>query len=140
VSKSNKAPAARNGMGPNNSSCASTITPAPGTVQDALAALAKCLAPLVAAELQGASANVSWIDQTHSQLGARKHINAVRALVAKGSPDARIVCRRHLLTAAAHEAELLRVGTRAVERAADAEDSDADLGDELGLRLVGVKR
>jgi len=83
---------------------------------------------------------VVWIDQRHSQLGRRKHINAVRALVAQGSPEARIVGRRHLLTSAEHEAELLRIGTRAVEREVETEDADSDLGEELGLRLVGGHR
>ena len=135
--KSNRAPRA-NAVSPKSISTLTIDSPAEAV--QAFAAFVEYLTPLVAARIQGASASVSWIDQSHSQLGARKHINAVRALVAKGSPDARIVRRRHLLTAAAHEAELLRVGTRAVERTADVEDSDADLGDELGLRLVVAKR
>jgi hypothetical protein len=111
----------------------------PTPADEVIEALAKYLAPLVAKELQGAGAPLTWIDQKQSQLGKRKHINAVRALVAQGSPDARIVGRRHLLTAAAHEAELKRIGARAVERAEEQQNCDADLGDELGLRLVGGK-
>jgi hypothetical protein len=109
----------------------------PKPAEEVIAALAKYLAPLVAKELQGASAPIAWIDQKQSQLGKRKHINAVRALVAQGSPEARIVGRRHLLTIQAHEAELLRIGTRAVERAEEQSGADDDLGEELGLRLVG---
>lgn len=112
----------------------------PKPADEVIAALAKYLAPLVAKELQGASAPLTWIDQKQSQLGKRKHINAVRALVAQGSPDARVVGRRHLLTAAAHEAELKRIGTRAVQRAEEQRDSDSDLGEELGLRLIGGSR
>jgi hypothetical protein len=116
-----------------------SLDPAPRARK--LSAVLRELADLLdAGDVLAAPSAVVWIDQRQSQLGRRKHINAVRALVAQGSPDARIVGRRHLLTAAAHEAELKRIGTQAVQRAEKQEDSDADMGEELGLRLVGGRR
>lgn len=103
-----------------------------------LKALAKALAPLVRDELQAAEP-VHWIDQRESQLGPRRHRAIVQERVARGDTEARIIGRRHLLTVAAHEAELLRIGSHAVQRVAEAESEDDDVGAELGLRLVGRK-
>ena len=49
-----------------------------------------------------------WIDQTKSVLGARLHNRAVRRRLEEGSGGAAIVYRRHLLSPAAYEAEIMR--------------------------------
>lgn len=102
---------------------------------DLLRSLAKTLAPFVAEELKE-SKRVEWIDQRESQLGRRRHINAVRRHVAENSQEARIVGRRHLLTAAAHEAELERIGAENVRRNERCEEQADRVAAELGLRLV----
>lgn len=57
-----------------------------------------------------------WIDQKASPLGRRRHINAVRRLVAEGADGARVVGRRYLLSANAIDAELGRVTRNAPVR------------------------
>jgi len=106
---------------------------------DLLRALAKTLAPFVAEQLKE-SKHIEWIDQRESQLGKRRHINAVRRRMAANDPEARIVGRRHLLTSAAHEDELERIGARNVERTEENNERADSVAEELGLRLVGGKR
>lgn len=84
------------------------IAPSPTEVASALRVLAAWV------ESQATNANagaprVEWIDQKASPLGRRRHINAVRRLVAEGADGARIIGRKYLLTAEALEAELSHV-------------------------------
>ncbi len=113
-----------------------------GQAHALLRALAQVLAPYVADQLTE-QRRAEWIDQAQSQLGRRRHIAAVRRLISEGSPDARILRRRHLLTASAHERELAALGARSVaklgERAAE-EAEEAEAMAELGLRAVGGGR
>lgn len=67
--------------------------------------LAREVARAVVAELR-AGELPSMLDQVGSPLGRRRHITAVRRLVAEGKPGAAVVGRRHLLTREALEAEL----------------------------------
>jgi hypothetical protein len=60
--------------------------------------------------------------------------------MAANDTEARILGRRHLLTASLHEAELERIGAQNVHRE-EAQDEQTDsVGEELGLRLVGRRR
>jgi hypothetical protein len=75
---------------------------------EALLPLFDALAEAVAAKVveQLRAGDVGMIDQTKSPLGGRRHIAAVRRLVAAGEHGAAIVGRRYLLSKERLDAEL----------------------------------
>jgi len=79
-----------------------------------------------------------WIDQVASQLGARRHIAAVRRRVAAGKGDAAMVGRRALLSADAHAEELAAVSRRSPLEQTPVSGPDA-LRARLGLIDGGRK-
>lgn len=94
-----------------------------------VAAALRVLADWADAQAQAenrASAPRSWVEQKASPLGRRRHINAVRRLVAAGSESARVVGRRYLLSAETVDAELGRV-----TRSKSTNESPAPAVDEL---------
>lgn len=76
-------------------------------IEEALRVLAREIAREVVSELR--AGELDMVDQAASPLGRRRHIAAVRARVASGSPGAAIIGRRYLLAREAIEAELARV-------------------------------
>jgi hypothetical protein len=96
--------------------------------QQALAAALDVLADLVAAKVVAqlrAGDQPDMVDQTKSPLGRRRHINAVRRLVAAGEQGAAQVGRRYLLSRDRLSAELASWG--AVDKAAPVVDELAEL-------------
>jgi hypothetical protein len=70
----------------------------------AIDVLAEAVARKVVAQLTAGQVGV--VDQSASPLGRRRHIAAVRRLIASGAPGGAVVGRRHLLTREALNAEL----------------------------------
>jgi hypothetical protein len=106
-------------------------------LESLMRAFATEVARAVVAELRAGEAP-GMIDQAGSPLGRRRHIVAVRALVASGAPGAAIVGRRHLLSRAALDAELAAVAGKAPRKARKAGsalpvDELADLRERYGL-------
>lgn len=64
---------------------------------DVLDALAHALAPRLVPLLLEQLGQTEMVDQAHSPLGRRRHIAAVRQLLAKGDPRAAKVGRKYLL-------------------------------------------
>lgn len=70
-------------------------------------ALGREVAAEVVAALGGRGSHQGWIDQTQSPLGAKLHCAAVRRRKAEGKGGAEIKGRKHLLTSAALEEEMV---------------------------------
>lgn len=84
-------------------------------LEEAVAQLAKALAPAIAAEVVAqlrAGETPGMVDQSTSPLGRRRHIAAVRRMVAAGDPGAAQVGRRYLLTTDAVQVELSRMSRK----------------------------
>lgn len=95
-------------------------------------ALARKLERLVRAELRGH--DIRWIEQAFSELGPRKHIQAVRRRIAEAEAQGRpavelgaaIVGRRYLLTPESMAEELGRAKAMKPKAAANDTDDEAD--------------
>jgi hypothetical protein len=91
---------------------------------------AKVVQQLTAGSLPG------FVDQGGSPLGRRKHIKAVRRLVAADAPGAAIVGRRYLLSKDALVQEL--AAQKPKERRRKPVDDLADLRAKYGFEKVGT--
>ena len=81
---------------------------------------------------------VGMIDQTRSPLGRRRHIAAVRRLVAAGKAGAAVVGRRYLLSREALDAEVARLSKRPRKAHADDSDKLAALRERFGFERTGT--
>lgn len=111
-------------------------------LEDAVAQLAKALAPAIAAEVVAqlrAGETPGMVDQSSSPLGRRRHIAVVRKLVAAGEPGAAIVGRRYLLARDAIEAELVKVSRKPSKaKVAAPADELAALRERYGFEKAGA--
>ncbi len=104
----------------------------------ALAHFAAFVEDLEVLELEERAEQRAWLDQGQSPLGARRHIRAVRARIARGGAGAARSGRRYLLSAEALAEEL----ERPAMASSDALPAAPSVGDALRaeLRLVGGQK
>lgn len=95
----------------------------------AIQTLAQTIAAAVVRELR--QGEDSWIDQTASTLGARRHNAAVRRRLANGEAGAAIVGRRHFLSRDALAAELARRPARKLNSAPPSTTKPASFEDRF---------
>lgn len=114
------------------------------TAEDALQALARLIAPIVAREVVRelrAGDHDGMVDQVASPLGRRRHCAAVRRRVQRGEAGAAIVGRRHLLSREALEVELATASKRSRPRKAPAPEAPPPVDDLATLReRYGLRR
>jgi hypothetical protein len=99
--------------------------------------LADAVADRVAARLSAGS-HAGFVEQAGSPLGRRRHIAAVRRIVAAGQPGAAIVGRRHLLSRERVERELAAVAKRPKKTRAERVDELAELRERFGFERKGA--
>ena len=114
------------------------MSSAPSAALDALVSLlADAVADRVVERLTAGS-HSDFVDQAGSPLGRRRHIAAVRRMVAAGQPGAGVVGRRHLLSREAAESELAAVAKRPKKSRAEQVDELAELRERYGLEKRGA--
>lgn len=90
----------------------------------------------VVGDLAKLTSGAERVDQAASPLGPRRHIRAVRRLLAAGDPRAGRAGRRYFLTGEAVDEELARLGRDQLRGAASPPRESAELLGELGLEEV----